>query len=193
MKNRTVFLVMSALFAILTGIGAQIRIPFPVVPLTLQTFLVILSGLILGPVGGAVSQLAYLAMGLLGLPVFTGGGGIHYIFHPTFGFLTGFVPGAWIAGIMAQKIRSGNIWAYFPACIAATAVIYICGLSVLYFNLNFVAGKTISVVSIIRMGMLPFIPGDLFKIFAAAFVSAKVVPVLYHAGLFSFSDSQQNP
>ncbi len=193
MKNRTAFLVMSALFAILTGIGAQIRIPFPVVPLTLQTFLVILSGLILGPVGGAVSQLAYLAMGLLGLPVFTGGGGIHYIFHPTFGFLAGFVPGAWIAGTMAQKIRSGNIWDYLPACIAATAVIYICGLFVLYFNLNLIAGKTISVVSVIRVGMLPFIPGDLFKIFAAAFVSAKVVPVLYHAGLLSLSDSQQNP
>lgn len=192
MKNKTVFLTMSSLFAVLTAIGAQIRIPFPFVPLTLQTFLVVLSGLILGPVAGSVSQLAYIAMGLLGLPVFAGGGGVHYIFHPTFGFLAGFIPGAWIAGKMAGKIRSGNIWAYVPACIAATAAIYICGLSVLYLNLNFIAGKSLSFGTIIRMGMLPFIPGDVFKILAAAFLAAKVLPLLHHADQFNVADSRGN-
>ncbi len=193
MKNKTVFLIMSSLFAILTAIGAQIRIPFPFVPLTLQTFLVVLSGLVLGPVAGAVSQVVYIVMGLLGLPVFAGGGGLHYIFHPTFGFLAGFVPGAWIAGKMARKIRSGNIWTYVPACTTATAVIYICGLSVLYFNLNFIAGKSLPFGSIIRMGLLPFLPGDLFKIFGAAFLADKVLPVLHHADLFNTADSRENP
>ncbi len=193
MKNKTVFLTMSSLFAILTAIGAQIRIPFPFVPLTLQTFLVFLSGLILGPVAGAVSQAAYVVMGLLGLPVFAGGGGLHYIFHPTFGFLAGFVPGAWIAGKMTRRIRTGNMWTYVPACTAATAVIYICGLSVLYFNLNFIAGKSLSFGSIIRMGLLPFIPGDLFKIFGAAFLAAKVLPVLHHADLFNAADTRESP
>lgn len=66
---------LSALFAVLTALGAFIRIPFPLVPITLQTFFVFLSGTLLGSRAGALAQVLYVGMGLIGLPVFTGGGG----------------------------------------------------------------------------------------------------------------------
>ncbi len=65
---------LSALFAVLTALGAFIRIPFPLVPITLQTFFVFLSGTLLGSRAGALAQVLYVGMGLIGLPVFTGGG-----------------------------------------------------------------------------------------------------------------------
>lgn len=67
---------LSALFAVLTALGAFIRIPFPLVPITLQTFFVFLSGTLLGSRAGALAQVLYVGMGLIGLPVFTGGGGV---------------------------------------------------------------------------------------------------------------------
>lgn len=183
---------MCALFAILTALGAQMRIPFPVVPLTLQTLMVILSGLLLGPSGGLVSQVVYLFMGLVGLPVFTGGGGVHYVFHPTFGFLVGFVPAAWIAGHLARKKRSAGFWGYVPACVAATLVIYLCGISVLYLNLNFVAGKSVTFLQVVRIGMIPFIPGDMVKTAAASLLAAKIVPVLLSSGIIVPHESSGN-
>ena len=80
-----------ALCAALTAAGAFIKIPLWPVAITLQTFFVILSGIILGPRDGALSQLAYLIVGLLGLPVFSGGGGLAYLMQPSFGYLIGFV------------------------------------------------------------------------------------------------------
>lgn len=177
-------MVVSALFAVLTAIGAQLRIPFPVVPITLQTLMVILSGTILGPYAGACSQILYVVLGLLGLPVFAGGGGIHYILHPTFGFLAGFIPGSWLAGYIVQKKRQdGRLWSYIPACIAGMAVIYLCGSAVLYLNLNFIAGKSVSLYSVAKMGLIPFLPGDVLKIVVISFLSSRIVPILKNRGL----------
>lgn len=177
-------MVVSALFAVLTAIGAQLRIPFPVVPLTLQTLMVILSGTILGPYAGACSQILYLVLGLMGLPVFAGGGGVHYFLHPTFGFLAGFIPGSWLAGYLAErKGVDGSMWSYVPACIAGMAAIYLCGLAVLYLNLNFLAGKSITLSSVVKMGLIPFLPGDILKIAVIAFLSSRIVPSLKSRGL----------
>ncbi|HOO47090.1 MAG TPA: biotin transporter BioY, partial [Deltaproteobacteria bacterium] len=73
----------------LTAAGAFIKIPIAPVPITLQNFFVILSGIILGPKAGALSQIVYIIIGLIGLPVFSGGGGPSYIFKPTFGYILG--------------------------------------------------------------------------------------------------------
>jgi len=76
-----------ALFAALTAVGAFIRVPLPIVPFTLQTFFVALSGALLGARRGMLAQLLYVAIGLLGVPIFTKGGGIGYVFQPSFGYL----------------------------------------------------------------------------------------------------------
>ncbi len=91
------------LFAALTAAGAFIQVQTPLVPVTLQTLLVYSSGLFLGPAGGALSQLLYVTLGLIGLPVFAGGGGIIYVLSPSFGYLVGFIPAAAVSGWFSGK------------------------------------------------------------------------------------------
>ena len=93
-----------SIFAILTAIGARIAVPFPLVPFTLQTMFCMLAGLLLGPKYGAASQAFYMMMGLVGIPVFTGGGGLSSIFMPSFGYVVGFVACAWITGTVSLKL-----------------------------------------------------------------------------------------
>ena len=83
---KTRMLLLTALFAALTAIGAFLKIPTPWSSFTLQVFFVCMAGVLLGPKYGALSQLVYIALGLMGLPIFTAGGGLGYVFQPTFGF-----------------------------------------------------------------------------------------------------------
>ena len=92
-KSRTYKMILVALFAALIAVGAFIRVPVPLVPFTMQTFFVILAGMLLSKKLGAASALVYLAVGLIGIPVFTQGGGIGYVLKPSFGYLIGFIVG----------------------------------------------------------------------------------------------------
>ncbi len=171
--SRLHLMILASIFAILTAIGAQIRIPFPIVPLTLQTFFVLFSGMILGSRWGAISMFLYVMLGLIGLPFFAGGGGMQYIAHPTFGFIVSFIPAAWIAGRFTMAGR--RYIHYITAAFVATGVIYIIGLLGLYLNLNYVIGKSVSVFQVFKIGMLPFIPGALIKIATSALLACKVI------------------
>lgn len=84
-KINTKNLILCALFTALIVVGAFIRIPIPVVPFTLQFFFTMLAGLLLGGKLGFTSVATYIAMGLLGLPVFVEGGGLAYLLKPSFG------------------------------------------------------------------------------------------------------------
>lgn len=90
MKNTIKSMALISLFAALTTVGAYLKVPVPVVPFTFQVF-VSISGILLGPKNGAFAQLLYAILGLIGIPVFTQGGGISYIFNPTFGYIIGFI------------------------------------------------------------------------------------------------------
>ncbi|KUK16848.1 biotin transporter BioY, partial [Thermococcus sibiricus] len=94
----------AALFAALTAVGAQIAIPLGTVPITLQVLFVLLSGLILGAKLGFLSQIVYLFMGAIGLPVFANfSGGLAYIYGPTGGYLISFPLAAFLAGLVSEK------------------------------------------------------------------------------------------
>jgi biotin transport system substrate-specific component len=174
MKLRT--MILAALFAVLTAIGTYIRIPLPVVPLTLQVFFVYLAGILLGSRGGALSQLFYMLLGLVGLPVFTAGGGLQTLLHPTFGYIVGFVAAAWVAGRFMEFRRTGRFADYVVACLLGLGCLYALGVTGLYLNLNLVAGKSIGLLRVIQIGAVPFIAGDLVKAFAAAALAAKIGP-----------------
>lgn len=104
-KNLSKRIIFCALFVTLTVIGGKITIPMPgTVQLTFQCMFVVMSGLILGPNLGALCQLVYLIMGLTGLPVFSRGGGISYALFPSFGYIIGFVFGAFISGLIIERI-----------------------------------------------------------------------------------------
>ena len=151
---KTRMLLLTALFAALTAIGAFLKIPTPWSSFTLQVFFVCMAGVLLGPKYGALSQLVYIALGLMGLPIFTTGGGLGYVFQPTFGFLL----------------------SYIPACAAGLAVIYLVGLPYMGLILNVYLGKDMGVAAILWAGMLPFLPWDVVKIAATVVLAGVLVP-----------------
>jgi len=181
MNKKPTEIVLASLFAALTAVGAFIRIPIPHIPLTLQTLMVMLSGLILGSRLGALSQLLYLTIGLLGLPIFAQGGGPGYFLQPSFGFLVGFIAGAYVIGRIAEKAEKLSLPRTLAALVLGQAAIYILGIAYLYFNLNFILHKPTSIFAAIKIGFLVFIPGDILKTFVAALV---VTPIRQHLVAF---------
>jgi biotin transport system substrate-specific component len=166
-------LLLSALMCGMTMIGAQLSLPLPYVKLTLQTFFVMLSGMILGPVYGPLSQAAYVILGLSGLPVFSEGGGLAYIFKPTFGYLLGYpaasaVIGRFLYGARREcGVKEVATSRLIMAGILGLMAIFIPGVFVLYVNLNFLAASPISWQAALWSGFLIFIPGDALKLTGA--------------------------
>lgn len=171
-------LVIVALFAALTGVGAFIRIPIPIVPFTLQSFFCILSGLLLGAKKGMLSQLLYVVTGLIGIPVFTQGGGIQYIFQPTFGYLIGFILGAYVIGRLSEKVKILTIKNIFFISLIGLLIVYILGLIYMYFICNIYFDKAYSVFKIIQIGFLTSIGGDLVLTYLTAVIGVRVIPIL---------------
>ena len=160
MRQRTRMLIFISLFSALTAAGAFIKIPVPIVPMTLQTFLVYSAGLFLGPAGGAVSQLIYVMLGLVGLPIFSGGGGIAYLFSPTFGYLIGFIPAAAVAGLFSRK--GGRGW---PICgvVCSVLIVYLFGVPYLMFAARVFMHKEIGLKAALQIGFLLPLIGDSIK------------------------------
>jgi septal ring factor EnvC (AmiA/AmiB activator) len=164
----------AALFAALTGLSGLIRIPVASVPFTLQTLFVYLSGMVLGRRYGTISQLVFLAVGLLGLPVFTGGSGPAALSMPTFGYLASFPAAAWLAGRMTE--RSGKPVRPFRIALLLTpcwAVILLAGSLYLYASFKWWLGREISISGALVAGGLVFIPAEILKTFFAAMILKK--------------------
>lgn len=178
MKSKTKSLLLCAMFAALVAVGAFIRVPVPLLPFTLQTLFTALAGLLLGSRRGAVSVAVYAAIGLLGIPVFTAGGGPGYIFQPSFGYIIGFIAGAWVAGRMAETTRSPSVRTYFIAGLAHLAVIYAIGLVYYYVIANYYTGSPIGVWALLLHCCLLTLPGDLASCLVAALLAKRLRPVL---------------
>lgn len=159
-------LVYTALFAVLTAVGAFLRIPLGVSSITLQFLFTAMAGVLLGPGCGALSQGVYVALGLIGLPIFTAGGGFGYVLQPTFGFLLGLIPAAAIIGAISR--RSASPLRLALACLAGLAALYAVGVPYMALILNGYMGKGMSVSALLWAGMLPFLPGDAIKIAVTA-------------------------
>jgi len=164
-------LVLAGLFTALMVIGARLKIPFPIVPLTLQPFFVLLSGLFLGPVYGAASQIAYVFLGLIGFPVFSEGGGLAYVLKPSFGYLIGFPFASFIAGLIVHRrlhpsgfLPAVTLTRLLFANFAALFTIFLPGVFYLWLNFNFMLQQPLSLTHAIYLGFLRFVPGDLIKI-----------------------------
>lgn len=153
-------------FAILTSLAAQVRIPLPgtPVPITGQTFAVLVGGAVLGSWAGAGSQVIYLAMGFVGLPVFAGGqGGIEYATGATFGYLVGFIAAAWVVGRLSERGQDRHVWSAIPAFLTGNAVIYLFGVTWLWWTVDSITTLQEALVA----GFVPFVIGDLVKIVLA--------------------------
>lgn len=151
------------LFAALTAIGAWIKIPIPYVPFTLQLFFCIMSGLLLGARLGLVSQLVYVFIGLVGVPVFTNGGGLYYIFQPTFGYLIGFIVGAYVAGLIVEKVNNKSFKVCLIASLVSMMVVYLFGVPYLFIIKNYVlaSDSSFSLWNALYYGFLISVLGDI--------------------------------
>ena len=154
-----------SLFAALTAVGAFISIPIYPVPLILQTLFTLLAAMTLGSVMGASSQIIYVLLGVVGLPVFAG-------FKAGIGILFGFIICTFIVGKIMELKNEKNIFYYFLAGIIGTIILYIIGIT----QLSLVTG--IGIKKAITVGMLPFLPGDILKIIAASFIASKLKPII---------------
>lgn len=149
--------------AALVAALAQVRIPLPFtpVPITGQTFGVLLIGAALGSRRGAASLALYLAIGALGLPVFAGGsGGLTHFLGPTAGYLAGFLIAGWVVGWLAERGWGKGLRSSLPLFLLGQAIIYLFGVAWLAMSI----GPSAAVVQ----GLLPFLPLDALKVGLAA-------------------------
>ena len=147
----------------LIGLSARVQflLPFSPVPVTGQTFAVLVVGALLGARRGSLAVLAYILEGAAGMPVFAFGGGFAVLLGPTGGYLIGFIPAAYVTGLLAERGWDRRIGTMVLAMILGDAVIYAFGL----FWLTCLMGASEKVLT---AGLYPFIPGDVLKIALAA-------------------------
>lgn len=189
-KITTRDMVLISMFAALIAVGAFIKIPIGPVPITLQLLFTTLAGVLLGWKRGALSALIYLIIGLIGFPIFTGGGGINYIVNPTFGFLVAFIFGTALTGYLTEKMKKLSIIKLFAACYSGLGVIYVIGVSYFYFIMNFYLGKQVSVMSAIMTCFVVFIPGDICKCLVTSLAGVRLVPMLRKMNYIPISEGE---
>lgn len=160
-------------FAVMTALAAfaEIRLPGIPVPITLQTLFVSLAGVLLGPTLGASAMMAYVMAGAAGLPVFAGGAfGLPYLFGPTGGYLLAFAPAAYVTGVLADRVDGRGVVAGLRLGVAiflGTLVVFAGGAAQL-------ALLTGDATMAIRLGVLPFIAGDVVKVLVALLVALRL-------------------
>jgi biotin transport system substrate-specific component len=167
--------------AVLTGLLAQVRfyVPWSPVPFTGQTMAVLLAGVALGKWWGGISMSLYAGLGMAGVPWFQGmNSGIAYMAGPTGGYIIGFILAALFLGYFTDKyIKSRRFMSMLGLMLFSSLIlVYVPGLLQLGIWLHFVKGQAVSLSSLLTMGALPFIAGDITKAVAAALIARGVTP-----------------
>jgi len=153
-------------FAGLTALASKVQffLPFSPVPITLQSFAVLLSGVLLGSKKGALSQISLIGMGLCGLPVFSvATAGPAVLFGPTGGYIFGFMVAAFVAGWFFESFKPKSLSFQCLFLLLASFCIFIPGIA----WLQIFTGKSLWLS--LKIGFYPFLPGDVLKCLAAAF------------------------
>ncbi len=174
--KRTKELCAGALICALICVSAFIKIPSPLLPITLQTLFVSLAGLLLGGKKGALCVGVYVFMGLLGLPVFAEGGGLAYVLKPSFGYIIGFVFSALITGFLAE--RKTNLRHFILSSFAGMTAVYIFGLIYYYLIGTFYLGSVPEIRDLFVYCFLITLPGDILMCIIASVVGVRVKKVI---------------
>ena len=154
---------------VVVAVLAQVTIPLPLVPITGQTLGVLLVGAALGSRRGAAALATYMVAGLAGAPVFAEfTGGPAMLLSPSFGFVIGFVPAAFLAGWFAERAWDRRPVLAMAGFVAASAVPFLVGVPYLAMILNAVMGAGAGFGDVLAAGLWPFIPGGLVKAALAA-------------------------
>ncbi len=172
-------MVLCAMFTALIAIGAFLRIQLPIspVPYTMQFLFVNLAGLLLGRRRGLVAVGLYIILGLVGVPIFSSGGGFDYIFRPSFGYILGFALGAWLAGLISEH-GTNSIMTYLLSGFANFIAVFALGLVYCYLISNYYLATPIGVEKLIVTGFLYFVPVDVFFVIVSALLGKRLRPII---------------
>jgi biotin transport system substrate-specific component len=156
--------------SVLIALSARLAfwMPFSAIPVTGQTFAVLMLGALFGAKRGGLCVLVYLAEGAAGLPVGAGGmGGVIWLLGPTGGYLFGFIAAAVLVGYLAERGWDRKVWTTVVAMLVGNICIYFFGL--LWLTILTVTGRVQTAISdLFRVGVYPFIAGDVVKTVLAA-------------------------
>ena len=178
-RNLIVTLTLSALFCTLIIIGSFIRIPMPnMMPMTLQTFFVLLTGLLLNVKASTLATITYIALGLIGLPIFSGGGGIGYVLMPNFGFIIGFIVATVIISVITQKLQNRKLWQYIVVSLLGITVIYIIGIFYFAFITNVYNKGDNSAIWFVQTVFMPFLPKEIVSVILSSLSAYKIRPYI---------------
>ena len=166
-------LILCALFAALTAVLSQVAIPLPMVPINLAMLAVYLAGGVLGARLGVVSQVVYVCLGAVGLPVFSlFRGGIGMILGPTGGYIAGYIAAAAVVGLLSQRWG----WRFGYLVVSMVLGLALCyALGTIWFMV--ITHNTLTVA--LGMCVLPFLPGDVVKMVVAAGLIPKIRAVVW--------------
>lgn len=174
MKSQTRNLILYSLFTALTAVLSQISInlPFTPIPINLAMLSVFMSGAMIGSKGGAISQIVYVLLGAIGVPVFANlSAGVGILFGPTGGYIVGYVLAAFITGFIIEKMNN-NFIIYILSMFMGLIACY--SLGTLWFMFITKAG----ILASLSMCVIPFIVGDILKILAGSFLALRLNPIV---------------
>jgi biotin transport system substrate-specific component len=183
---KTKDMILVSMFAALTAIFAQVTIPLPIspVPITMQELAVCLAAAILGSRLATLSQLIYIAVGIIGMPVFSGGtAGLARLMGPTGGYITGFLLSSFVIGKIVEQRPLPTLTGTFLAMLCGLCVIYTCGMLQLSLVLD------ITLKAAFMAGVFPFIGIAIIKIALGAAVACSVRTILIKQNLLNISGS----
>lgn len=176
-KIKTQDITLCAVFAALSAIGAFIKIPIPICPFTLQLTFTTLAGLLLGKRRGALSVAVYVFIGLLGIPVFTEGGGIYYVLKPTFGYIIGFIAGTYVTGAIAWGAEEPSYLRIFLASVAGVVIDYLFGMVYMYIICNYVIDAAIGLKQAFMSCFLFLLPKDIVLAAISSLLARRLIPL----------------
>lgn len=187
-KNKVFDLAIISMFAALMAIGANITAWLPFlqiggIPITLQTFVCLLAGCVLGKRRGALAMIVYACVGLIGVPVFAGfKGGIGALFSSTFGFVLSFIVCAYLAGLIVEKSTQPTWITFLIASLVGVVMNYIIGTNYMYFALQYfyAAEDAISYATAWKI-MLVYFPVDLLTALLVVFFAPKLYKALSYS------------
>jgi len=157
-------------------VASKINIQIGPIPLTLQTFSVFIVSLLLGSFKAFIVFLVYIILGLIGIPVFSSGGGIAYIYMPSFGFIIGFLVSAPIIGIAS---KSNKFYLKYILSMLGLLIINVCGVSYMYIIFNYYKGVNKDLLNILQIGVLPFIIKDIFTVILSCIIYSRLKVIIY--------------
>lgn len=177
-KNLIADIAVSGLFCALICVGAFIKIPIPNLPITMQVFFVLLSGMVLSPKTAFFASFSYMFLGLIGIPLFTGGGGLGYVFIPTFGYIIGFTVASPVMALILKKIKKNQFFIMFLIGLLGILIIYSIGVPYFALITNVYKNGGKSAMWFINTLVLPFLLKEFLSALAASLLAYKLRPIM---------------